>query len=136
MKQHYIRYMEKRQAGPLSCWVHKRMGSEPWYAAGAYDPPLPKVVPGKGYPYYFVEFDNFTFEFASLDELDACVATLSQKNLPDTTQETEAGKTGPGSHWLNKLPGKTKSWHFREKAIKYLQEAREDSSERSPRSKE
>ena len=83
------------------------------------------AIAGKGFPYFFVEFDNFTFEFASLTELERCIAVLSQKNLPDTSQETTAYRTGPGSHWLNKLPGHVKSWRYRSKAVKYLEMARE-----------
>jgi hypothetical protein len=71
-----------------------------------------------------VEFDDFVFEFASLAELDVCIATLSQKHLPSTDRETHERGTGPGAHWLNKLPGRTKSWHFRSRVIKYLAEAR------------
>lgn len=81
-------------------------------------------VAGKGFPYFSVQFDDFTFEFASLVELDTCKAVLSQKNLPDTTRETEAHGTGPGSYWLNTLPGRVKSWHYRSRAVVYLQKAR------------
>ena len=113
----------------MSYWVHVPTDGRPWYdvrprAIRTFEPPLPRVVPGKGYPRFMVEFDDFTFEFASLDELDRCIATLEQKNLPHTERETTARGRGPGGHWLNKLPGRVKSWHYRSRAVKYLHEAR------------
>ncbi len=125
MKQNFIRYTEHWQPGPMSFWVHKEVDGRPWYKAEGFEPGLPGVVPGKGYPRFYVEFDDFVFEFASLQELDACTATLSQKHLPSTDRETQEKHTGPGAHWLNKLPGWTKSWRYRSRALKYLTEARE-----------
>ena len=124
VKRYYIRYTEEWERAPMSFWVHPAMDGRRRYRAPASEPPLPKPVPGKGYPRYYVELDDFVFEFASLAEIDTRIATLSRKHLPSTDRETSERGTGPGSHWLNKLPGRTRSWRFRSRAIKYLREAR------------
>lgn len=124
MKRYYVQYTQTWQPGPMSFWVHREKDGRLWYQAQVFEPPLPKVVPGKGFPYFYVVFDDFTFEFASLDELDACIALFSRKNVPSTDKETQARGTGPGSHWYNILPGRIKSWHWRSKAVAYLKQAR------------
>jgi hypothetical protein len=110
----------------MTFWVHVETDGRPWYQAKTFHPPLPDVITGKGYPYYYVEIDGFIFEFASIEEMDTCIDTLRQRNLPSTDQETEKRGTGPGLHWLNKLPGHVRLWRYREKAVKYLQKARDD----------
>jgi hypothetical protein len=124
MKRHIIHYYPEWRPSPMSFWVHREVDGRPWHQATVFEPPLPKPVPGKGFPYYSVEIDGFVFEFASLVELDACIATLAQKNLPSTDKETQERHAGPGKHWLNKLPGRTKPWRYRSKAVRYLHEAR------------
>lgn len=112
----------------MTFWVHIEADGKAWYAAEKFDPPAPKPVPGRGWPVYFVEFDGFTFRFASLAELAVCVAILSRKVLPTTRQlSAERGTTaGPNSHWLSRMPKGTKSWRYRERAVRYLLEAREN----------
>ena len=125
MKRFYTVYSDHWKPGPMSFWVH--LPTDPassWYDSKRFEPPLPGPVPGKGWARYFVEFDGFTFEFASLAEMDVCIATLGQKNLPSTDRETRERNTGPGSHWLNTLPSKVKPWRYRERAVEYLGEAR------------
>jgi hypothetical protein len=109
----------------MTFWVHHSADEEPWYRARQYDPPAPDVVPGRGYPYFFVEVDGFTFQFASLAEIDFCLACLGQRHLPDTGPETQ-GRTGPGAYWQNKLPKAVMSWRFRQKAVKFLAHCREE----------
>ena len=121
MKRYFVRYEREWAPGPMGYWVHKptdRRGLE-------FERPLPRPVPGEGYPHYHVEIDGFTFEFASLDELDACASTLSSRHLPSTDKETSAWEGGAGAHWLNKLPGDVKSWRYWAKAVRYLERARE-----------
>ena len=126
MKRHYVTYNPSWQPGPMSYWVHIEADGKSWYEAEAFRPSLPRIVPGRGYPYYQVEVDGFTFEFASLDEIDVCIATLSQKHLPSTDRETSERGTGPGKHWLNKLPAGVHAWRYRSKAVEYLRKARAD----------
>ncbi len=125
MKSYRIEYTASWQRGPMTFWVHAEADGRPWHQAEVFDPPAPGPVPGKGYPRFFVEVGGFTFEFASLAELDVCVATLSRKALPATDRETQARGTGPSPHWLNRLPPGTHSWRYRQKAVKVLREARE-----------
>ena len=124
MKRHWIEYTEKWSPGPMSYWVHIEVGDEAWYEATEFDPPLPRAVPGRGYPRYFVECDGFTFHFASLDEIRACIEMFSRKVLPTTRDLTaQRGGTGPGAHWLSKLPANVTSWRYRECAVAYLRKA-------------
>jgi hypothetical protein len=126
MKNFRIEYTEEWQRGPMTFWVHIEADGRPWYEATVFTPAAPSPIPGKGYPRFFVEVDGFTFEFASLDELEVCIDTLSQKLLPSTQCETQIRGTGPGKHWLNRLPAGTHSWRYRQKAVKVLRKARED----------
>jgi hypothetical protein len=126
MKRHAIQYTDKWYPGPMSFWVHVEFKPRRGGRARTFTPPLPKPVPGKGYARYFVEVDGLVFEFASLDELDVCIATLSEKALLPTDRETQARGTGPAQHWLNRLPPGTHSWRYRQKAVKALEQARKD----------
>ncbi len=108
----------------MAFWVHLPVDNERWLDATAFEPASPSPVPGKGYPVYFVEFGDFVFRFSSLDEIDGCIKVLSQKNLPDVKAELRGGR-GPGSHWLNKLPGQVLQWSYRRRATEYLGECRD-----------
>jgi hypothetical protein len=106
----------------MACWVHLPVDTKRWIDATEFDPPAPSPVPGKGYPVYFVEFDHFVFQFSSLAELRVCIDVLAQKNLPNVKTEW-SGRTGPGSHWLNKLPAHVLPWAYRREAVAYLRES-------------
>jgi hypothetical protein len=125
MKRHWIEYTRERRASPMSFWVHIPADGKAWRGAQEFLPPFPKPVPGYGYPYYRVEIDGFTFEFASPAELRVLIETFSRKLLPSNLRLSMArgAKYGPGNHWLNRLPKKTTSWSYRQKAVRYLQRA-------------
>src|SRR5438445_9106088 len=125
MRRSGIEYAENWRGGPMTFWVHQAADGQPWHEAERFEPPAPRAVPGRGYPFYFVEMDDFTFEFASLAEIDFCIARLSQRHLPDTTAETR-GRSGPGAYWQNQLPKSVLSWRYRQKAVKFLGKARKD----------
>lgn len=109
----------------MSFWVHIPADEKHWSESQEFNPPVPSPVAGQGYPYYFVEIDGFTFEFASLAELRVLLETFSNKLLPSNLKlSVERGANyGPSNHWLNRIPKETTSWRYREKAIKYLQRA-------------
>ena len=111
----------------MTVWVHRATDGKPWYESARYEPPLPPVVAGRGYAVFFVELDGFTFRFASLRELEVCADMLGQKVLPTAIRLSREHGTGsgPNSHWLARLPAKVKPWKYREKAVRYLREARE-----------
>ncbi|GAL76230.1 hypothetical protein JCM19275_636 [Nonlabens ulvanivorans] len=46
---------------------------------------------------------------------------MARKLLPTTMElsSKRPGRKGPNSHWLSRLPAKTKPWKYREKLIKY-----------------
>ena len=60
MKRHWIEYTERWTPGPMTYWVHIPSHDDPDKLV----PPPPAMVPGKGYPVYYVEVDDFTFQFA------------------------------------------------------------------------
>jgi hypothetical protein len=126
VKKHWIEYRQSWTHQPMTFWVHVEADGKPWHEAQRFEPPAPKPVPGRGWPLFFVELDDFTFRFASLDELDVCVATLSQKALPTTRRLSadRGARIGPKSHWLSRLPKGTKSWRYRVRADEYLTHAR------------
>lgn len=125
MKRWWIEYRERWTRSPMTPWIHRAAHGTPWYEARAYDPPSPGPVGGKGYPLYFVEVDGFTFEFASLYELDACIEVLARKVLPATyIFEYKGQPFYSNQHWLSRLPAKTKSWRYRERAVRTLTLAR------------
>jgi hypothetical protein len=125
MKRHWIEYSDERRESPMTYWVHQGPEGVHWRGAERVTPPLPGPVGGRGFPSFRVEFDGFTFVFASLAELDACVETLSRKNLPTSRRISEARGTGagPNGHWLSRLPAKVTAWKYRERAAAYLREA-------------
>ncbi len=126
MKRYYVTYTAGWEPSPLGYWIHSPVRENMRGPIISYEKPLPRPVLDKGYPHYHVEVDGFTFEFASLDELDACAELLSRKHLPSTYHLTRDSRSGPGSHWLSKLPGSVKSWRYREKATEYMRRARRD----------
>ena len=128
MKQHWIDYQETRPVCPMTCWVHREADGKPWHSAERFEPSRQPVVPGWGYPIFRVECDGFLFEFSSLAELRELIGTFEQKVLPrssDRARERGLGM-GPNSHWLSRLPGRGKSWRYREKALAYLRRSLED----------
>jgi hypothetical protein len=125
MKRGWIEYGESWRRGPMTFWVHQADDGQPWHDAERFEPAAPRAIPGRGYPYYLVEIDGFTFEFSSLAEIDFCIARLGQRHLSDTEPETR-GRSGPGAYWQNKLPKSVLSWRYRQKAVKFLSKAREE----------
>lgn len=128
MKRFWVDYQSSEPVLPMTFWVHRAVGDvEVWSDATDFDPPRQLPVPGKGYPVFNVEIDGFTFVFASLAEIEDCIRILDCKLLPRTTDLSKARGTpqGPNSHWLSRLPARTKSWKYREKAVTYLREALE-----------
>lgn len=125
LKNYWVEFGPTFQVSPMSYWVHRCIDSDSWSDASGHDPPLPKPVPGRGYARYHVEFEGFTFRFSSLDELNVCIETISRKILPRSIDLSAGFPCGPNSHWLSRLPRNVLKWKYREKAAKFLTEAKE-----------
>ncbi|MGA2799663.1 MAG: hypothetical protein ABSE63_18935 [Thermoguttaceae bacterium] len=80
MKRHWIEYAENWTPGPMTYWVHILSDADP----KVLNPPVPNLLPGKGYAVYYVEVAGFTFQFASLAEMRVAIDTLGKKLLPNT----------------------------------------------------
>lgn len=119
MKRRWIDYAETWTRSPMTYWVHIESSSDPTETM----PPAPASIPGKGYPVYYVEVDGFTFQFASLDEVQVCIDVLGKKLLPHTLRLARDRDADPDEHWLRKMPERTRPWRYREKAVKYLEKA-------------
>jgi hypothetical protein len=129
MKGHWIEYRPTRQYGPMTYWVHRETDGRPWNQSEAYDPPMEDAVAGKGFPLMLVEYDDFTFVFASLAEVRAAIEVLGQKLLPTTLRlsaDRGGGGVGPNQHWLSRLPAHVMPWRYRERAVAYLVKSLED----------
>ena len=122
MKRFWIEYASAWMSGPMSFWVHKHLDGDAWSSSTQFVPPLPKPVPGRGYPKYFVEFRDVCLQFASVDEIRACIDTLERRVLPTTRALSLVRGTtrGPNSHWLSRLPGALKPWSTRRALTAYL----------------
>lgn len=128
MTRHWVEYGDAWAAGPLSFWVHVEVDGRPWNRAARFDPPLPGPVPGRGYARFYAEVEGFTFYFASLEEVRACIRVLGQRVLPTTVREASErrGGVGPNPHWLSRLPSRLLPWRRRQKIVRYLKEAYAD----------
>ena len=126
MKNWRIEFNEIRKFSPISVWVHNVPSDHPeidaWCYASRYEPPFPKKVVSKGFPYLSVNIFNFDLEFASTQEVLHCIEILEQKNMPSTKNMVcPASTTYSGhNHWLATFPGEFKSWKRREKIVKVL----------------
>jgi hypothetical protein len=125
MNEWKVTYKEQYSPSPVSFWVHKHLDDPIWMNATEFDPPLPKSVPGKGYPVLKVIFQDVKLTFSSIEEVEHFVDVVGQKNMP-TSQQLSAKrntKSGPNSHWLSRLPGDILSWKKREKLLKIMDKA-------------
>jgi hypothetical protein len=125
MKRFWIEYSPTWTPAPLSFWVRVHLDGDRWSNATVFSPPLPRLVPGKGYPTYFIEYRDVRLRFASVEELDVFVDILGRRVLPTTRALSVARgvRIGPNSHWLSRLPAKLKPWRIRQALIHWLRGA-------------
>ena len=120
MKRYWIEYQDQQPQCPMTNWVHRKSPADP----KTWEPPHQPAVPGRGYPVFKTELDGFTFEFASLAEIRACIVVLEKKLLPRTIDMyDEYAGGGLNSSWLSRLPKEVKSWKYRVKAVGFLHKA-------------
>ena len=124
MKKWRIEYNQKRKYSPISIWVHKTISEEKdeWRISDKYEPPFPKEVVLKGFPYLIVSVGDYELEFASSNELEHCISILSQTNLPSTKNMVCSSSTtyAGHNHWLASYPAELKSWKLRQKTVNLL----------------
>lgn len=131
MKRVTVRYHATYRPTPVSYWAHRHLDDDVWIDASAFEPPLPKPVPGRGYAELEVECDGVVLFFASRAELDQVIDVLSRNPLPTTRRLSQDRGTayGPNNHWLSRLPARAKPAAFRAKLVRLLITARDDHSE-------
>jgi hypothetical protein len=120
----WTEYRLERVRSPLSFWVHRHLDGDVWIRAKTFDPPMPRAVPGRGWPIYILEHRGRQLFFASPEEIDHVVEVLGQKHLPTTrTLAEQAGWPHfQHEHWLAKLSKFWKPWKIREKLVHALTE--------------
>ncbi len=124
MRKSWIEYVSQPTRSPMTYWVHQ-----------AADPAAPQAmaprqlenfgqprIVGKGYALFNVEFNGLRLVFATLREIEACIAVLEQKHLPRTINlaRQHGSGHGPNSHWLSRLPARAKPWRYRSRLTTYL----------------
>ena len=121
MKKSWVSYIEDWKVSPMAFWVHKEMDKKPWYKSESFNPPAPKKNGSLGYTKLHIEFNGHIFIFTSHEQLSEFIEILDQKLLPTTIELSKRRGTfsGPNSHWLSRLPSKTKPWKYRQKLVEY-----------------
>ncbi len=122
MKKYRIEYREKYHYSPVSYWVHKNMEDCHWMRSKTFEPPLPKSIPCKGYPYLVIDALGTELTFSSIDEAKHTYDVLSQRNMPSTQELCikSGNDAGPNSHWLSRFPSHLKPWRKRERYLGVL----------------
>lgn len=89
-----------------------------------FNPPLPKSIPCKGYPYLIVDALGTELEFSSVAEAEHVYNVLSKRNMPTSKQLCikSGNKSGPNSHWLSQMPCQLKPWIKRQRYLPILRE--------------
>ena len=122
MSKYWVEYTEAYCPSPVSLVVHRPLDCEHWLGATQYDPPLPKPEIGKDYRVYKIELKGVELGFSSMEEVEHCIAILSQKNLPTTRALAEQSWLGgyQHRHWLAKFPSALKPFKERQKLVRLL----------------
>ena len=121
MKKYWITYSDTWKNSPLAFWVHIPLGGEFYEDSTIFNPAAPQKEL-EGYPIYNFELDGFIFEFSSKEQIEHFIEILTQRVMPTSRalSEKRGAEVGPNSHWLSRLPAKTKSYRYREKLVKYI----------------
>ena len=116
----------KRLTGPLTFWVHRPQDNPVWAKATRFEPPLPPED-AEGFPHYVVEHLGHEVWFASVDEVDHAIATLTREPLPSGAElAAEAGAPERGyMHWVETLPARLKAHDERLRFVQLVRDLRE-----------
>jgi hypothetical protein len=130
-----ILYNKRFTLGPMTPWVHRRVGGDEG-DGGVYDPPLPLPLDGKGYATFRIVVDRFPFIFASLHELDEAIRVLDELALPAAATGVTRSKKLPvyrkldpygasSRHWTERLPKQMLGAARRRKIVWELKHSRD-----------
>ena len=121
MKNSDVKYVSNWKYSPMAYWVHIETGSKPWRLSDEFDPPAPKRFGDLGFLQLTIEFNGHSFIFTSEEQLKVFIEIMGRKLLPSSLELSgkRKGLEGPNSHWLSRLPAKTKAWSYREKLVAY-----------------
>ncbi len=70
---------------------------------------------------YFVRVAGFTFELASIEQIQQCLAWFAQPIHPSQREQVFQPETGEWQHWHARLPAFIKRGSKRERVIKALE---------------
>lgn len=124
MAKYRVVYSEDFVRSPISPWIHKPLDSDVWGNATRYEPPLPREIPGKGYPHYVLAYKGVELTFSSLQEIDHVIEVFSKPNMPTTTALSRRSPWMRGYkhlHWLTRLPAKLKNQKDRAEIVRLLE---------------
>ena len=107
-----------RTLSPLTRWVHRGFDG-PDYAATVFNPPLPNLVDGKGYPVWFVEHRGRMIYLVSPEEIAHAIDILGRKILP-RARDLGRAYLAVNSHWLSRLHSTWKPWKARQELVRLL----------------
>jgi hypothetical protein len=127
MKNIKITYNDEYQATPITFWVHQKIERHAEFNIDNFNPPLSKIIGGKGYPLLCLGYLGIELRFSSVEEIEHCIEVLGAKNMQTTISLSlkRNARVGPNGHWLSRLPAKLKSWRRREVLVKKLELAKD-----------
>jgi hypothetical protein len=114
-------YAPDQIRSPLSLWVHRGVDAH-LYRATVFDPPLPRAVPGKGFPIWVLEHKGREICFVSPEEIAHAVDILGRRILP-SPRDLGRPHQAVNSHWLSRLHSQWKPWKTRQQMVKLLRAA-------------
>lgn len=115
-----LEHSHRRWISPVTPFVHQGVDGPVW-SATRFNPPMPPLIPGKGYPRWVLEHRGRELVFASPQEIAHVADVLSQRVLPQSRALGQPLKA-VNSHWLSRLHASFKSWRVREQVVKRLRE--------------
>jgi hypothetical protein len=116
-----LSFRPQRTLTPLTLWTHRGVDGSVWRAT-RFDPPMPAMLPGKGYPLWILSHRGRELYFASPEEIAHAIEVLGQRVLP---RPRELGKAylAVNSHWLSRLHASWKPWKVRQEMVRRLRAA-------------
>jgi len=130
MKKYEITFNSLYRESPVTFWVHVRRAKSVAFDINDYEPPLSKLIGGRGFPELKLNYLGVELRFSSLHEISHYIEVLEQRSLPTTISlslRRDSG-VGPNSHWLSRLPAKLKPWKQRIKLVQLLKQAKTEFS--------